>query len=224
MVACQYGFSYEGTYFQLQEGYEPACEHWSVGIGLRAWSIRQFLNEGVREFCLVGDMGRLDTDWGAETKLSKRITLSRASCKNILFSRGREWWELLSESVRNIFPEKVLTARRVPLEEQSSAGFRLNHNGQGAATPFREWMRDVASRCYFHFQLPRLTRSIRSRYQLAVSSNGKWPKISCSRRMETAARILCFHRVNDDNDPFFPRNTDGIVLNKKCGSWPNTTK
>jgi CelD/BcsL family acetyltransferase involved in cellulose biosynthesis len=47
VLACQYGFTYNGTYSQLQEGYEPAADHWNLGIGLRAWSIREFLREGI---------------------------------------------------------------------------------------------------------------------------------------------------------------------------------
>src|SRR5208282_5900165 len=39
VLACQYGYAYGGTYFHLQEGYEPASEHWNVGVGLRAWTI-----------------------------------------------------------------------------------------------------------------------------------------------------------------------------------------
>jgi len=48
ILACQYGFTYGDKYLQLQEGYEPAAEHWNVGVGLRAWSIREFLKQGVR--------------------------------------------------------------------------------------------------------------------------------------------------------------------------------
>ena len=57
VLACQYGFAYEGTYFQLQEGYEPASEHWNPGIGLRAWSIREFLKEGLQEYDFLGGNG-----------------------------------------------------------------------------------------------------------------------------------------------------------------------
>ena len=50
VLACQYGFVYRGVYSQLQEGYEPNSEHWNAGIGLRAWSIREFIRQGVREY------------------------------------------------------------------------------------------------------------------------------------------------------------------------------
>ena len=65
VLACQYGFIYNGVYFQLQEGYEPDAEHWNAGGGLRAWSIREFLQEGVREYDFMAGVGRHKTDWGA---------------------------------------------------------------------------------------------------------------------------------------------------------------
>jgi peptidoglycan/xylan/chitin deacetylase (PgdA/CDA1 family)/CelD/BcsL family acetyltransferase involved in cellulose biosynthesis len=204
VVACQYGFAYQGTYFQLQEGYDPACEHWNVGIGLRAWSTRQFLKEGLREYDFMGGMGRHKSDWGAETKISKRIALSRATLMNLMVCRGPQWQEHVAESVKKLIPKKLLAARRVRLEARSSSAFRQSQRGQSHTRKSREWMRKVASHCYYHFQLPRFARSIRSRYQIAVAPNGKWPKFSWGRRMETAGRILYFHRVNNENDPFFP--------------------
>ena len=46
-------------------------------------------------------------------------------------------------------------------------------------------------------------RPVRDRYQLSVGAAGSRRKISWSRRTECSARILYYHRVNDDNDPFF---------------------
>ncbi len=82
-LACQYGFVYEGAYSQLQEGYEPASEHWNVGIGLRAWTIHEFM-EGrssgntiswVEKYCATR------SDWGAEVKNSKHVLqLAQIDC------------------------------------------------------------------------------------------------------------------------------------------------
>jgi CelD/BcsL family acetyltransferase involved in cellulose biosynthesis len=58
ILACQYGFVYQGVYCHLQEGYEPAAAHWNCGVGLRAWSIRKMIEEGVREYDFLGGMGR----------------------------------------------------------------------------------------------------------------------------------------------------------------------
>ena len=112
ILACQYGFVHEGTYFQLQEGYEPASEHWNVGIGLRAWSIREFLKQGIREYDFMAGMGRHKSDWGAASKLSKRFLLACRSPKTILFCRGEKWEESAKGAARRVIPEKILALRK----------------------------------------------------------------------------------------------------------------
>src|ERR1022692_779064 len=65
------------------------------------------------------------------------------------------------------------------------------------------WMQKAIANCYFHSPLPALTRPLRDRYQLAMPQ-GRWPRPSFEKRTEPSARILYYHRVNDDNDLFFP--------------------
>jgi peptidoglycan/xylan/chitin deacetylase (PgdA/CDA1 family)/CelD/BcsL family acetyltransferase involved in cellulose biosynthesis len=196
ILACQYGFAYDGIYFHLQEGYEPASEHRSIGIGLRAWSIRELLQQGVRQYDFLGGMSRHKSDWGAEVKHSTHIRIARASYKNLLLCRGPEWAERMRESVKKIVPEKILTARRTHLEKKQA------RNGHAAQTPSFEWLRQGAASCYLNLRLPTLTRPLRDQYQLSISSAGRWPRLN--RRREACARILYYHRVNDERDPFFP--------------------
>ena len=191
VLACQYGFVYGGAYFQLQEGYEPDSEHWNVGVGLRAWTIRKFIEEGLREYDFLGGVGRHKTDWGAEVKQSKRIVLGRRSYRNILFCRGPAWEAGARETARKILPERLVGGRGVPGRTQ-----RVEANGAA-------WLRQAAAACYYHSGLPTLTRNWRDRFQLSITPNGRWPEISCGPRPEGSARILYYHRVNDDNDPFF---------------------
>jgi peptidoglycan/xylan/chitin deacetylase (PgdA/CDA1 family) len=49
-----------------------------------------------------------------------------------------------------------------------------------------------------------LIRNLREKYHLSIPHNGHWPPISWGRRIEPSARILYYHRVNDENDPFSP--------------------
>ena len=196
VLACQYGFAYNGTYSQLQEGYEPAAEHWSPGVALRAWSIREFLREGLREYDFLGGVNRHKTDWGAEVKKSKRILLAGRSYKNVLFRRGAEWETAARESIQAILPKKILEARRAML--------------QGKREVSGEWFRRAAAGCYFNSGLPALTRGVRDRYELSVGGvKGKGSRVSLKRREEGGARILYYHRVNDDNDPFFTALSSG---------------
>lgn len=196
VLACQYGFAYQGKYFLLQEGYEPAAEHWNLGIGLRAWSIRKFLEEGLREYDFLGGrVLRHRSDWGAETKISKQIQLAEKTYKNLLFCRGSEWEEGAREAVKRFIPAKVLAARRERMQQRGPQS--IESRGEG-------WFQRAAAQCYFHFGLPALARPLREQYQLNLSPNGKLPRFSWSRRTEPSARILYYHRVNDQKDPFFP--------------------
>src|SRR4029077_5514069 len=100
ILACQYGFEYGDRYFQLQEGYDPDCEHLNVGIGLRAWSIQQLLKRGVSEYDFLAGVGRHKSDWSRQTKVSKRLLLGGRNVKAVLFCRGPEWESRCRQSVR----------------------------------------------------------------------------------------------------------------------------
>lgn len=66
------------------------------------------------------------------------------------------------------------------------------------------WARKAMASCYIHSPMAAIARRFRDKYHIASSSNGRWPGFSLQRRNEPSARILYYHRVNDDNDPFFP--------------------
>jgi CelD/BcsL family acetyltransferase involved in cellulose biosynthesis/peptidoglycan/xylan/chitin deacetylase (PgdA/CDA1 family) len=199
VLACQYGFEYRGVYSQLQEGYEPASEHWNLGVGLRAWSIREFIKRGLSEYDFLAGTGRHKSDWGTETKNSKQIELAQASYRNILFRRGREWESSVRESLKKTAPGKRLVARRA-----QRSPVPVNGAVQTVAeSPAKVWMRQALANCYFHLQAPKLVQRLRSQYQVSVSTNGS-SRLAWKKREEPSARILYFHRVNDDRDPFFP--------------------
>ena len=203
VVACQFGFEYRGAYSQLQEGYEPASEHWNVGVGLRAWSIREFIRRGLGEYDFLAGIARHKSDWGAEVKRSKKILIARDTWRNRVFSNGSEWEESGRQFIKQFVPEEILAAREARVERQAAARVRDSQNGHAAEPMGHHWLMKAAATCYFYSRLPRLARPLRSRYQLSVASSGNRPQISWSRRTECAARILYYHRVNDDNDPFF---------------------
>lgn len=201
ILACQYGFVYGSTYSQLQEGYEPACEHWNVGVGLRAWSIRELLKQGIRQYDFLGGVGRHKTDWGAQVKQSFRFRIAADNWKNRLLCHGPEWESRARETVKKIVPEKFIAWRSRRIEQRSLARLRkvTTDTPEG---PGKEWVRQVAARCYYHLHLPALTRGLRERYQLAPRSAGRAP-IMWERRKVPTVRVMYYHRVNDDRDPFF---------------------
>jgi peptidoglycan/xylan/chitin deacetylase (PgdA/CDA1 family)/CelD/BcsL family acetyltransferase involved in cellulose biosynthesis len=196
IIACQYGFTYSGVYSQLQEGYEPASEHWNTGIGLRAWTIRKFLEAGIREYDFLGGMGRHKSDWGAETKYGKNVVVARERHNNRFFLRGPRWESRARELLNQLAPEKLLTARRTFLQQRA--------NGRIDAKPGRDRMRQAIANCYFRLNMTGLVGRVRSQYRLSTHPHRMWPKWSLEKRNKATGRILYYHRVNNDNDPFFP--------------------
>ena len=185
VLACQFGFAFNSAYFQLQEGYEPDAEHWNAGIGLRAWSIREFLQEGLKEYDFLGGVSRHKTDWGGEVKHSKRIVLAGGGYRNLLFRRGPAWQAAARESLRKLVPEKLLEVRKEMLRWPNGSG--------------REWASTALAACYFHTGMGMLTRPLRERYRLAI---GQDRKVAWEKRTRACGRILYYHRVNDESDPF----------------------
>ena len=196
VLACQYGFVHGTTYLHLQEGYEPASEHWNIGVGLRAWSIREFLREGMTEYDFLAGVGRHKTDWGAEVKESQRIVVAAPTYRNLAFYHGPKLEERAKTLVKPLIPEKVFALRRGRIEQSAPAPSRLARS--------RNYIRRTAARGYFHLGGPAVARLVRSRYQGSVAADGRLLHGSWRRRCEPAGRILYYHRVNDDNDPFYP--------------------
>jgi peptidoglycan/xylan/chitin deacetylase (PgdA/CDA1 family)/CelD/BcsL family acetyltransferase involved in cellulose biosynthesis len=192
VVACQYGFVYNGVYLHLQEGYEPACEHWNVGIGLRAWTIQEYLKQGIREYDFLGGIGRHKTDWGGEPKLSKHIQIADRTMRNVVFCRAAKWRSDMREAIASKLPNKVLEVRRRWLTQPST----LAAQQPLGTTPFRS----AAANCYLHLGFPTLVRRLRERYEVPTGG-------SLRKRTEPAARILYYHRINNEGDPFFPAHT-----------------
>jgi peptidoglycan/xylan/chitin deacetylase (PgdA/CDA1 family)/CelD/BcsL family acetyltransferase involved in cellulose biosynthesis len=190
VLACQYGFAYHTAYSQLQEGYEPASEHWNPGVALRAWSIREFLKEGLTEYDFLGGVSRHKTDWGAETKYSQRIVIARERPNNVLFLRGPQWSLAGREAIRKLVPERVLSGRHRVIE-----GRLLHVDGRR--------IREAAAGCYLHSGMPSVTRWLRQRYQLSIGCNGAGRKLSWMKRREGSARILYYHRVTDESNVLF---------------------
>lgn len=66
------------------------------------------------------------------------------------------------------------------------------------------WLPQTIASCYVNSPLPKLTSRLRRRHSLSISRGGLLPAVSLHKRVEPTGRVLCFHRINDDNDPFFP--------------------
>ncbi len=196
ILACQYGFEYRGSYLQLQEGYEPAAEHLHIGTGLRAWSIRQYLLTGLREYDFLGGVSRHKLDWGAVEKPSTNVLAAKSTLKNSLVIEGPEWQSRTKERIRKFIPANVLAARDALRKSRQSE--------TGVASAADGWPQKIAAKVYFHSRLSALVRPLRDQFQVSLAADDGRRRFSCNKRTETTGRILYYHRVNDDGDPFFP--------------------
>jgi CelD/BcsL family acetyltransferase involved in cellulose biosynthesis len=64
-VAVQLGAQCSGTYYQIQEGYDPDLAERRVGTALRAWSLRELIESGAHRCDFMAGVSRHKTDWGA---------------------------------------------------------------------------------------------------------------------------------------------------------------
>src|SRR5689334_20146088 len=71
----------------------------------------------------------------------------------------------------------------------------------GVVPTGRQWVRRAMANCYFHSPMPAVVRRLRRDYRVDRSENGN---LNLRKRDHATARILYYHRVNDDNDPFSP--------------------
>jgi peptidoglycan/xylan/chitin deacetylase (PgdA/CDA1 family)/CelD/BcsL family acetyltransferase involved in cellulose biosynthesis len=203
VIASQYGFVYRNRYFQLQEGYDPVCEHLNAGIGLRAWTIQEFIKRGLVEYDFLADMGRHKSDWGANVKHIRQMVLGRANAWNVLLCRGPVWTGRVRGFVKRLVPQRLLAMRDARQERRSMEQFRRE---EGSASPSvaGERIRNVLARCYVHSQLPFVLSPLRNDFRVTIQANGRLPHVDFQRRRAPSVRILYFHRVNDEGDPLFP--------------------
>ncbi len=198
IIACQYGFVYRNRYFQLQEGYDPACEHLSVGVALRALSIQKLQQSGVSHYDFLGGNARHKNDWGAVGHLSKNVVIAAANARNVLYCRGPAWEARLRASLRRVAPKVILAARDARQQRRVQADFQRFESGAASTL-----VRGILASCYTHSPLPLLVMAVRKRYRLAAPAPER-QRFSLRGRRGPSVRILYYHRVNDNQDPFFP--------------------
>jgi peptidoglycan/xylan/chitin deacetylase (PgdA/CDA1 family) len=71
-----------------------------------------------------------------------------------------------------------------------------------------DWLRNTLAGGYYHTGLPSMARPFRERYSVTLSPGARLPTIR--RRTGPTARVVYYHRVNDDNDPFFPATPTAV--------------
>lgn len=85
--AVQIGYEYDGTFYAIQEGFDPALK--GVGNFLRAHIIERCISAGVRTYDFLGEMSDHKKRWGAQVRVGYDVLVGSDKLKNRpLFSAG----------------------------------------------------------------------------------------------------------------------------------------
>jgi CelD/BcsL family acetyltransferase involved in cellulose biosynthesis len=87
-TAIQFGYVYNGTFYQLQEGFEPEGPE-GIGNVLRSHVIQSCIAEGVRSYDFLGGYTEHKRRWGARLRMGRHVLVGRKTVKNLpLFTIG----------------------------------------------------------------------------------------------------------------------------------------
>lgn len=88
--AVQYGYAYSGTFYQLQEGYDPSAPK-GVGNVLRHLVIKACIEEGLSEYDFLGEYTDHKRRWGAEQRTGCDLFIGKRSLRNALLFSKQIW-------------------------------------------------------------------------------------------------------------------------------------
>lgn len=94
-VASQIGVLAQGSYYQLQEGFDTEFADLRVATALRAHMIRDLMAEGVQTYDFMAGESRHKTEWGAVSRpcTSLAFALPRARARAAYGARAVvDWW------------------------------------------------------------------------------------------------------------------------------------
>jgi CelD/BcsL family acetyltransferase involved in cellulose biosynthesis len=85
--AVQYGYAYAGTFYQLQEGYDPDAPE-GTGNVLREHVFKASIEEGLTNYDFLGEFTEHKRRWGATPRAGYDLFIGRPQLKNsLLFAR-----------------------------------------------------------------------------------------------------------------------------------------
>jgi peptidoglycan/xylan/chitin deacetylase (PgdA/CDA1 family)/CelD/BcsL family acetyltransferase involved in cellulose biosynthesis len=199
-IALQYGFHYHDRFYLLQEAYDPEFETLRPGLMLRAWLIRKWISQGLKDYDFLAGAAVHKMDWGAHQKFSVRTTIAPRWSGAWIAIDGPRAHATIKDKVRKITPRPILAQKKRFLLWR--AGRRRDQQESGGVSS-AQVLRWGASQLYRQTPLGRVTRYTADRYQLANSSSRGLAVFRLKRRATPACHIFVYHRVNDERDPFF---------------------
>ena len=196
-LALQYGFRYGYRFYLLQEGYDPAFDSLRPGLALRAWLMRHWIEADLKEYDFLEGIAQHKMDWGPREKASVRLHLAPSGLSALAVIRAPRWKARAKETLRSLAPRNATSgsqqvAVRCKIDGSAQSNRRLLRLGQWAV-----------ERLYPTTFLGTVGRRIAGRLEVSSVANGR-RGLSFHRRRVPILQILMFHRVNDEDDPFFP--------------------
>jgi peptidoglycan/xylan/chitin deacetylase (PgdA/CDA1 family) len=195
-LALQFGFHYHKRLYVLQEGYDPAFKNLRPGIALRAWVMRDGIQQGTEKYDFLEGGAQHKLDWGAHTTISQRIVLARKTSAAWVSISLPSFSESLHETVRDVIPQPLRSWRKGLIVSHRQRRFNQTQPVK-TVERFTRWS---LSRLYSHTPLGAVSRKFADHYasdlkrHLAATRESN-PTSSCM--------IFRYHRVNDHHDPFF---------------------
>lgn len=198
-LALQFGFTYNGRFYLLQEGYDPDFDFIRPGIALRGMLIRDHIASGMMEYDFLAGTSQSKMDWGAKQKMSTHLVLAppgpSARALVDLPRVGKE----LKEIIRENTPPTVLSLRRKIYQSWSARGWTKPSQDNGSKP---ELVKMVSAQLHGKTPLGTIMRRLAGRYELAPVA-GSWRR-ELRARQHSMCHIFMYHAVNSENDPFLP--------------------
>ena len=88
--AVQYGYIFNGTYFQLQEGYDPSFQS-GAGNALRHFIIDQCIRAGIEVYDFLGGVSEHKRRWGGVVRTGYDLMIGNQSWRSRLLLGTRMW-------------------------------------------------------------------------------------------------------------------------------------
>ncbi len=191
-LAYQFGFVYGGTYFHLQEGFDPASSHVAPGLSLRASVIRDLIAAGVTKYDFLGGTGRHKTDWAATINTSLRFAIAPRTQAGFSYIQFPAILEAAKQRIKPLVPTFFLNARK-RLSERPP---RLVESDGEKSSPKK--IRDRAAHALLKSGTMFIAGRLARTHELTLS-----PGFMLRRRTGPKFVILSYHRVGTDGVPLY---------------------
>jgi peptidoglycan/xylan/chitin deacetylase (PgdA/CDA1 family) len=201
-LAMQYGFRYKDRFLLLQEGYDPGFESLRPGQTLRAWTIRHWIENGLKEYDFLAGAPKHKLEWGGTTKQSLRIKITSSPTSTWAFIKSQKSIETVKDAIRPVIPGRLVRWRQDTLRARESKSF----TDRASAAPrlnAGQMLRQGVVRAYSGTPLGSFGKYVASNYTSEASNGtaeagGRQARL----RSDPICQILIYHRVNDEQDPF----------------------